>query len=102
MVKLWYRRWEIICIVAVVLLLFSVLWIRDVILSFTYSTRGYVETLFAIARFTELIEFPAGFLVGIVLWFLIDKKAHKHIKAIKIQIKIKSKRKPEGAFTKYS
>ena len=83
MMNLWYRRWEITCIVAVVLLLFSVLWVRDVVLSLTYNTRNYIETIIVIARFTELIEIHAGLLIGIVLWLLIDKKERRHTKSEK-------------------
>ena len=72
--NLWNRRWEITCIVAVVLLVFSTLWIRDILLSLTYNTRTYYGTITEVAGFTELIEIPAGILLGLVLWFLINKK----------------------------
>jgi len=70
--NLWNRRWEITCIVAVVLLVFSTLWIHDVLLSLTWKTRTFYETLTEVAKFTVFIEFPAGILLGLVLWFLIN------------------------------
>jgi len=84
-VNLWNKRWEITCIVTIILLAYSALWIHDVILYQTNYTHNYTKAFKEVARFTEIIEFPTGILLAFVLWFLIDKKTQKNTKNDQIQ-----------------